>query len=412
MSMNMDIDRIFTDNSGTRIVFGKGSIDRLSGLVEASWSKALLVIGQGSVRKLGYLDRVESALDKAGIAHGLFEGVEPDPTDRTIRLLADRIADNKPDVLIALGGGSSMDAAKLGNVMANVGGRLNDYVGLGGHVSQTMDAAGQNTLLPIITIPTTAGSGSEVTRYAVFTDTEQDLKKIIVDHALKPGLALIDPLLARTCPRELTVTVGLDTLSHLLEGYLSKVGSDHVDPWALEGVKLVWEFLPRAAQDGNDDPAREALARACTIGGLVINEKGTGLPHGFSFSFHKQMSHGNAVALTLPAAWAYSLPGVEDKTRELARSMGLNGAGAIKDTGREAIKALVDFYAQLGHPTKLSQIDGVDHELLECAARALACNELKLKNAPRPVERGKDTLLAILEAAFDGELDYLMELET
>lgn len=394
----------------TRIVFGRGSFKKLSELAGDMFGSALLVAGRSSARAQGLIDSALSGLASAGVKTDVYEGVESDPSDRTVAGIAEKIIGRDAGLVVALGGGSVMDAAKMANACASLSAGMEAFYDTD-RVRARMAETGKR-LLPLIACPTTSGSGSEVTRYAVITDTKEGLKKIVVDFAICPSVALVDPELTLSCPSNVTMVSGLDTLSHLIEGYLNfREAPPFIDRRALEGTRLVLDNLPRAVENGSEISAREQMGRACVYGGMVITYKGTGLPHGFSFSFFDSIPHGSGVTLTLPYSWAYSLPAVEAKTRELARVFGVSGEGDIKDVGKNVIGALMEFYRKVGHPTRLSEIEGIDQDRLRKAASDMLKNPSKLANAPRPVppERSREILEDILNAAYSGDINSLID---
>ncbi len=402
---------MFMEFPYTRIVFGRGSLRQLGMLASLAGRRALLVTGRSFSKEHGHLDRALESLKAKGIEVEVESGIESDPLDSTVDRLAARVKEVGPDFLVALGGGSVMDATKMANVCARLDVNMGPLYGTDQITPRLEDR--DIELLPVITVPTTSGSGSEITRYAVITDTSVELKKIIIDFALCPSIALVDPELTLTCPPEVTRVSGLDTLSHLIEGYMNyRDVSEVVDESALEGIRLVLDYLPRAVENGGDIEAREKMSRACLLGAMVITFKGTGLPHGFSFSFYGVVPHGSGVTLTLPYSWAYSVMSVEQKTRELAGLFGAGSEGPIRDVARDTIQALIDFYRKVGHPTTLSEIEGIDEERIRRAAADMKMNPSKLENAPRPVpiERSEEILTSILEAAYTGDYEPLIEM--
>jgi alcohol dehydrogenase class IV len=373
--------------------------------------KALIVTGGSSAERSGALQKIQDSLNSGGVVFGLLYGVEPDPSSETVERIAAEI--NKGyGILIPLGGGSTIDATKAANALAVLGGSVDDYIG-DDKVTGKLKSSGKE-LLPVIAIPTTSGTGAEVTRFSVITMAGQ--KKPIRDWATMAKQAYIDPELTYSCPGKLTAAVGLDTLAHNLEGYLNNTDED-ADPGAndraLFGLDLVFKYLPRAVRDCDDKEAREKLALASVLGGTVINYKPTSLPHGLSFFFKEQLAHGDAVSIILPYAWAFYLPSVQEKSVKVARLMGIEVEGReAREVGVEAVRKLIDFIRDLGHPVALKQVEGVDQDQINHAADSVAGDPMRLSSSPRKIEPEEaiEVFRAIMDGAFEGRIEDILKL--
>lgn len=397
----------------TRVTFGNGCISQVGQSIKENCpeAKALIVTGRGSAEKSGALIKLKESLESAGVEYDIFSGIEPDPSSETTHKIVDKLNEGF-DVLVPLGGGSTIDASKAASVVATLGGHVSDYFG-NGKVKPKLEESGKE-LYPVIAIPTTSGTGAEVTKYSVITD--KGIKLVIRDDITCPVRAFIDPELTYSCSPGLTVTVGLDTLGHLLEGYLNNV-SEGIDPQANEralyGLKLVFENLPRAHKDVKESQAREMMALASVLGGMVINYKPTGLPHGLSLYFHDFAAHGDGVAVMLPYAWAYYLPNVEGKSLEVARLMGIATDNIpAREASVEAVKKLIEFIKGLGHPISLREIREMDEETLRGAVRYLELDPARLASSPRGVEEEKkaEILHSIIKGAYEGNIEEILKL--
>jgi alcohol dehydrogenase class IV len=397
----------------TKVTFGKGCISQVGQSIKQNYpeAKALVITGRGSAEKSGALQKLKEFLESAGVEYDIFSGVEPDPSSETTHKIVDKLKEGF-NVLVPLGGGSTIDASKAANVVATLDGHVSDYFG-NNKVSPKLEEAGKQ-LYPVIAIPTTSGTGAEVTKYSVITD--KGIKLVIRDDVTCPVQAFIDPELTYSCSPNLTVTVGLDTLGHLLEGYLNNV-SEGIDPQANEralyGLKLVFDNLPQAYKEDQENQAREMMALASVLGGMVINYKPTGLPHGLSLYFHDFAAHGDGVAVMLPYAWAYYLPNVEGKTLEVARLIGIDIQNrSAREASVEAVKKLIEFIKELGHPISLREIHEMDEETLKGAVDYLELDPARLASSPRQIEEEKKTeiLHRIIKGAYEGNIEEILKL--
>ncbi len=256
-------------NIPTQLVFGAGELHNLSTL-PIPGKKALIVISAGtSMKRLGYLDQLKEQLDKAGVEHITFDKVLPNPIKSHVMEGTQLCLDNGCDFVVGLGGGSSIDTAKAIAITAYMGGDFWDYIqgGTGGGKKVT-------GALPIVAIPTTAGTGTEIDLWGVITN-EDTLEKLgFGSMYIYPTLAIVDPELMRSVPPTLTAYQGFDAFFHAAEGYISKNHSPISDLYALEAVRLLYKYLPVAVNDGNNLWARTKVAWASTLAGMVESTSG------------------------------------------------------------------------------------------------------------------------------------------
>ena len=372
----------------TKIIFGSGKRGEIGKICKDLGRVCLLVTSQGFAKRYGYLDGLIAILEKDETRVEIFSGIEPEPSDNTVIKLFEKIKKTAPDFLIALGGGSVIDATKCADALATLGGNLNDLYGTD-RVSQALRQADER-LKPIIALPSTSGSGSEVTKYAVIYDETEQMKVLVADLAICPKIAVVDPEIIISAPLNLTIATGLDAFSHLIESYLNqKPAPNWVSEMTEKGISLILENLPRVKENLSDISAREKLSLASTYGGIAITFKGTGLPHGFSYSFKDILLHGSAVALTLLPSWRYYLPAVEEATRRLAPVFGIDPSLELNRVAEGIFSCIKKFFRSLGHPASLKEVKQVNEEVLQKAVMAVMKNPSKLENAPRPVPIGK-----------------------
>ena len=391
----------------TRIHFGEGSIQMLGNVAKRYSDRVLIITGEGSIKKSGYLDKIKAVLDGAFIRHQICKGVEPNPSKETVYKIAYHLLAGNFDCLIAVGGGSVMDAAKAAGILATAQkGELEDYFGVG-MVSKKI-----KKIMPLIVVPTTSGSGSEVTKFSVITDTRLKVKKLMIDPAIIAAEAIVDPELTYSCPRQLTLVSGLDAMTHLIEGYLNTV-DENSDPSAndraLVGLKLLFEALPRAIHNPNDRESRRRMSLASVLGGTVIFYKQAGGPHLNSFSWCNVMDHGEACAVMLPYYAAYYGETVVEKLKRLNEIVGVKDSG---NTAKDFADGLRNFYKNLDFPLTLKEFKNFSKDLIEKAVADALQNKMKLEAMPRPVplEKSDEILRTIITGAYNGTLEEILKL--
>jgi alcohol dehydrogenase class IV len=349
--------------------------------------RALLVtdafmVGRGTAAELA------GVLEDAGLAVAVFAGVEPDPTDAAVDEGRAALVAHEADVVVALGGGSVLDAAKTIAVRGGNPGPLRQYLGYGRLVG-----AG----LPVIAVPTTAGTGSEATRVVVITDTSTHTKMMLLDDRLCPTVALVDVELSATMPRPLTAHVGVDTLTHGIEAYVSSKATGETDALALACVERCGRHLEAAWRDPGDLAARAGMARAAYEGGAAFANASVCLVHGMSRPLGALFGvpHGLSNAVLLPAVTAFSLPGAPERYAELARALGFAGgdraggpgggapppgeeaAGGVDVTaaGEALVRGLEGLNARLEVP-RLRELPGITRERFDAALPKMASDAL------------------------------------
>ena len=271
-----EIEKIMTETEKilkawkpTTILFGEGSIQKVGGVVKKYTNRTLLTIGKDSVKKSGVLDSISQALEKNSITYKIVEGVEPNPSKETVYRIVYHLLAGDFNCLLAIGGGSVIDAAKAAGILGTIKeGELNDYFGVG-LVSKRV-----KRIMTLIAVPTTSGTGSELTKFSVITDIWLHIKKLIFDAAIVPTEAIVDPELTYSCGNHISMVTGLDTLTHLMEGYFNNV-DDGIDPEAnqraLIGLKLVLRESAQGPEgwpgqrSQEDDVSCEHFGRICPL---------------------------------------------------------------------------------------------------------------------------------------------------
>ncbi len=327
------------------MLIGGGSRFRLPAMLKSLGVNRPLLVCDPVMQKLGHADALLQALSGESINGAIFSEVVEDPTDISIAALVKRISDGSHDGLVALGGGSAMDTAKAGAIVATSGEELRTL-----KVPRIVDFA----VMPVIAIPTTAGTGSEVTRAAVVTDTAASEKMLILGTAALPVAAVIDYELTLTCPYRVTVDTGIDALTHALEALVNRNGNAHSEALALSALKLIGANLERVANNPDDRDAREAMMLGATHAGLAVSNTSTALIHGLSRPvgafFH--VPHGMSNAMVLPLVTQFSLNSALPHYAAAARALGCaTAADSDQIAGAKLVEAFIGLNRRLKVPT-------------------------------------------------------------
>jgi alcohol dehydrogenase class IV len=314
------------------IAVGGGALAELPGLMARLGLAHPLIVTDPYIARCGILDRATALLDGAGIAWSVFSDTVADPTTEIIETGVGRLREADFDSLVAIGGGSSIDTAKGMSVLFRNGGQMRDY-----KVPAEIPAAGP----PVIAIPTTAGTGSEVTRFTVVTDTETDEKMLIAGLACCPSAAIVDYELTLTMPLRLTADTGIDSLTHAIEAYVSRRASPVTDGLAKNAMGLIARNIRAACAEPENRAAREAMMLGATTAGMAFSNASVALVHGMSRPigafFH--VPHGLSNAMLLPEITAFSAPAALERYADCARAMGVAEEG---EGSQAAVARLLD----------------------------------------------------------------------
>ncbi len=372
-----------------RIYFEPGALDEfLQCEIRQMGARRAMIVCSGSSLRLGTTAKVEAYLRQAGIASAVFSDVRPDPTVETIEQGVRAMRKFEPDLIIALGGGSPIDAAKAMWLFYEQPKTSFDDLKL-----RFMDIRKRVVpLLPLgrkarfIAVPTTSGTGSEVTAFSVVTDERTGAKYPLADYALTPDVAIVDPNLTLSTPPSVTADTGMDVLSHALESYVSVMASDYTDPLALRAIQLVFQYLPRAYKDGADAVAREKMHNASTIAGMAFTNAMLGVNHclahilGATFG----IAHGRANALVMvpvirfnaalpkkfPSYPNYEFPQARERYAEIAEALRLDAS--TPERGCESLtRAVAELKAKLDIPPTIREA-GVARPAFEAKVRHMA----------------------------------------
>jgi len=336
-----------------RIIFGIGALSRVGDEASKLGSRALIVTGRKAMRELNILNTVVSLLGEKNVQSVIFDKVEPNPSVETVMEGAEIVKEEKCDFVIGLGGGSALDAAKGIAIAATHEGSIWEYVE--GYPKRREITS---KVLPILAIPSTSGTGSETTPYAVITHKEERIKDTLVSPFIYPRISIIDPEIAAKMPPRLTAHTGMDAFCHALEGFTSRNSQPITDIIALDALSRLIRYLPRAVAFGEDMEAREQVSWAATEAGIVIGETGCTLCHAMAHpvTAHYNVPHGLACALLTPATLKYNLRSSLDKYAEIARLFGMNISGIpTREAAEAAIELIKKFISDVGINISLAE---------------------------------------------------------
>lgn len=394
-------------HSAGQLTFGPGSVRRIGAMLgRRGWQRALIVTDP-VLAKAGPLDAVLAPLGAAGIATEVFDGGEPEPSVAAAERAIETARRGAPSVIIGLGGGSNIDLAKIAAAVHAHGGRPKDYFG--------WDRV-PGPVTPLVCVPTTSGTGSEVSHAAVLTDTEAHLKVSTLSQHLRPAIALVDPELTHSCPPKVTADSGIDALTHAIEAYLAtdyrELDLPPEESAAYEGsyplgaalsekaIEWVGEHLEKAVREPKNADARHGMALAATTAGLAFSNCAVGLVHALEYPLGGAVhcSHGAGNGLLLPHVMRYLLPVRTPQLARVARLLGEDIRGLDETAAAERAIAAVDRLRQaIGVPGRIRDMGGRPEQLAGFADAAFNIKRLMLMSPRKPT---RDDLLAILEAAY------------
>jgi alcohol dehydrogenase class IV len=356
----------------TTVLHGGGARHQVGQLAKELGGRRVLIVTDPGVIKLGYAEAIIASLRQAGLTAEIYADVQPDPTKQNVLDGFEVLKANGCDLIVALGGGSPIDTAKVISVLPANPGDISTFAGL-----HKIPHAG----VPLIAIPTTAGTGSELTKVAVITDTDRDVKMMMLSAPLQPRAALQDFELTMSMPPALTAAVGVDTFTHGLEAYVSRKANAMSDPLALSCIRLVGQYLRRAYADPDDREARAAMMVASGQGGMAFSNSSVCLVHGMSRPigavFH--VPHGLSNAMLLPAVTRFSVDGAPRRYAEVARVLGIAERAHSDTRACEALCAWLDALNDDLKIMRLSEWAGASAEKFE---------QLKAKMAQDALDSG------------------------
>ncbi len=376
------------------LLFGQNATAQLGDVAHRLGARRLLLVTDRILLKAGLVDRVQGPLREAGIAVEVFSEGEPEPSLRAAAACIAHAGRFHPDAVLGLGGGSNMDLAKITALVHTHGGQPRDYVG---------DDKVPGPILPLLCLPTTAGTGSEVSAATVLTDTDNHIKVGVLSNYLRPRVALVDPLLTLSCPPRVTADSGIDALTHAIEAYTAvdnevfplPPGERTVyqgrhpmgDVLAEKAISLTGQFLRRAVANGQDLEAREGMALAATMAGMAFSNVGVAVVHALEYPVGgaTHCSHGGGNGLLLPYVMRFNMPARLTRFAAIARLLGEEVQGLSEtDAAERAILAVERLRTDIGIPNRLRDLGVRQEQLRPFAEKAFGIKRI-LRVNPRPV---------------------------
>ena len=370
------------------IIFGRGSIVHLASCAKRLGGRRVLLVSDQGLVAAGWVDRIMEILRDNGLEWIYYDSVNSNPRDYQIHEGAEIYVRERCDVLIAVGGGSPMDAAKgIATIVGN-GGRISDYEG----ANRIM-----RPLPPMIFIPTTAGSGSDISQFCIITDVERQVKMSIISRSLVPNISIIDPLVLLTKSEDLIISSAIDAFAHAVESYVSLLASPFTEVQALKAMRLIMQNLPAAISDRSIE-ALENLSIASTAAGMSFSNAGLGIGHSLAHSLGGMFDvlHGLVHPILLPPVMRYNLPASVDKLAAIGRIVCGPRMCSSEYIAMAGITWLERFYSDLGVPVRLRDILP-DKGCLETIARTAVNDACTLTN-PRPATW--ESLLGVCQEAW------------
>lgn len=375
------------------VVHGEGAVKSELGTLAKGCGKSALIVTDSNLEKLGLLDDIKSGLSGVGIPFAVYNKVVTEPSMAYAQEGMQRFTEAGADFLIAVGGGSPIDAAKAISVLAGNGGKMSDYEG-----PNRIPKPGA----PLIAIPTTAGTGSEVTQFTIITDTDRNVKMLIASPRIIPRIAIVDPLMTMTLPQAITAATGIDALTHAIEAYVSVKAHAISDALALHAIGLVAAHLRQAWCNPDSLEARVGMSTAALEAGLAFSNASVALVHGMArpIGAYFHIGHGLSNAVLLPTVVEFSIPGNVKRYADIAAALGEQIEGlSLLDAATQAAKALTRLNEDLRVPSLRGL--GIDQKALEGVVEQMAKDALA-SGSPgnNPRKATKDEIVELYRKAY------------
>ena len=373
----------------SNIVFGRGSVNKLPGMIKKYGLKNIMIVYDQGVKAAGIAKIVLEQMEQVDAKVVIFDKVIPNPTNEIVEEAAAAAKEAKVDGFVAVGGGSSIDLAKAINVLMTNPGTIGEYGGIG---------RVKNACLPLIAIPTTAGTSSEITNVSALIDTEKVMKYVVIDDHIVASDVIADPEFTKTVPAGVTAATGMDAITHAVESYISNMATPLTEYHSLKGLEILHKNLPKVVKDGSDMDAREQMMLGCIITGFGFSNANLGLVHGIAhtLSAHFGLAHGMANATVLPYVMEYNAEVCPEKMVELAKVIGLPTTGNLEEDKLLLAKELKRLTDELKIKTLSEQ--GIEKKDFDMLAEDVL-KEPVLDFNPRQNVTKKE-IIEILEKAF------------
>lgn len=341
------------------VTFGKNAAKELPRILKEFKAKNVMVVYDAGVKMAGIAEKVLAEVEKADAKVTVFDGVIPNPTNEVVEEAAEIAQRENIDVFVAVGGGSSIDLTKAVNILMTNPGPIGQYGGIG---------LVKEPVLPLIAIPTTAGTSSEITNVVALTDTKAVCKYVIIDNKIVADKVIADPEFTKTMPAGVTAATGMDAITHAVESYISNMSTALTEYHSIKALQIFHEYLPKAVANGSDMEAREKMMLGCLIAGFGFSNANLGLVHGIAhtLSAHFHLAHGVANATVLPYVMEYNADSCPEKMVNLAKAIDLPVSGDLAKDKYLLSKELLKMTKTVGIKT-LSEL-GVEEKDFEMIA--------------------------------------------
>ena len=324
----------------SNITFGKGAVEKLPEILKGYGLKKVMIVYDGGVKAAGIAEKIVDQVKKAEVEYLIFDGVIPNPTNEVVEEAAKLAKEAKVEGMVAVGGGSSIDLAKAVNVLMTNPGTIGEYGGMN---------MVKNPCLPLIAIPTTAGTSSEITNVSALIDTEKVIKYVVIDNKIVASDVIADPEFTKTMPVSVTAATGMDAITHAVESYISNEATPLTEYNSLKGLSMLYENLPKVVENGSDMEARENMMLGCIITGFGFSNANLGFVHAIAhtLSAHFGLAHGLANACVLPYVMEYNAEACPEKMVDMAKTIGLPVSGNLDEDKYLLAHALKDLIVKL-----------------------------------------------------------------
>lgn len=371
----------FSFQLGTfQVLFEIGIAHRLTDSIRDYDAKNILIVTDKGIKQAELLESIAKSLACDGYQVSVFDDIEPDPGLTTVDNGVEFYKENHSDLIVALGGGSPIDTAKGIRAVVSSGGTIRNYIG--------MNKVPKQSPIPLVALPTTSGTGSEVTSFAVFSDWDNNVKKTVGSPYLVPDKAIVDPSLTVSVPKSLTAASGMDAMAHAIESFVSNGSQPISDILALKAITIISANLRSAVSNGHNLDARSAMSLGSLLAGMAFNSTMLGLTHsvGASLSGRCHVSHGNAISLLLPYVMDYNKISCLEKYRSIAIAMGVKvDTMTLREAAIAACRSVRELVLDIGLPLKLRDI-GIGEDVIEGIAEDTLSHSMLWANPRLPTK--------------------------
>lgn len=377
----MPISKSYSVQSPDRITYGLGATAELTDYVADHDFDSALIVTDGTIVEAGVTDPVVSALEDGGATVDLFTDADPEPKLAMVGEVIDILQDGEHELVVGVGGGSALDTAKLASAIADQDIEIADTLGMG-----NVPEAGR----PLALIPTTAGTGSEVTHIGVFSD-DDGIKRVVYDEHLFADFAIVDPELTSSLPKPVAAATGLDALTHAIESYVTVLRTPYSDILAREAIEMIGDNLRQAVLQGeHNDEARYNMSLAATIAGQAFVNSGLGAVHALTYPLGVEygVGHGRANAMLLPHVMKYNVPAEPERFAEIGELLGADADGSTLDRAYAGVEAVFELTEDVGIPTSIGHLGDLNEDELDSFADiAFEYSQHNIDRNPRDLDR-------------------------